>query len=102
MQKMSMKINLKRRIASLEARMPPVKSEWQKILEKLTYEELCQLEKIAESHNATIHQIALAWLANISGVITISKAFQLKHVEANAEAGEIILSPEEMKLITNE
>jgi diketogulonate reductase-like aldo/keto reductase len=61
-----------------------------------------KLEKIAESHNATIHQIALAWLVNISGVITISKAFQLKHVEANAEAGEIILSPEEMKLITNE
>ena len=60
-----------------------------------------KLEKIAERHKATIHQIALAWLVNIKGVITISKAFQLKHVEANAAAGEIILSPEEMKSITD-
>ena len=59
-----------------------------------------KLEKIAQKHNATIHQIALAWLVNIKGVITISKAFQLKHVEENAVAGEIILSPEEMSLIS--
>jgi diketogulonate reductase-like aldo/keto reductase len=59
-----------------------------------------KLENIAEKHNATLHQIALAWLVNINGVITISKAFQLKHVEANAAASEIILSSEEMKLIT--
>jgi len=59
-----------------------------------------KLEKIAQKHNATIHQIALAWLVNIKGVITISKAFQLKHVEENAAAGEIILSPEEMSLIS--
>lgn len=60
-----------------------------------------KIEKVAEKHNATIHQIALAWLVNLNGVITISKAFQLKHVEANAAAGEIILSSEEMKLITS-
>jgi len=60
-----------------------------------------KLEKIAEKHNATIYQIALAWLVNIKGVITISKAFQLKHVEANAAAGDIVLSSEEMNLITN-
>ena len=58
------------------------------------------LEKIAEKHNATIYQIAIAWLVNIDGVITIPKAFQLKHVESNAAAGEIVLSSEEMKLIS--
>jgi len=58
------------------------------------------LEKIAERHKATIQQIAIAWLVNMNGVITIPKAFQLKHVEANAAAGEIVLSDEEMNLIT--
>ena len=38
---------LDRRIGTLEARQPLVKSDTQKFLEKLTYEELCQLEKIA-------------------------------------------------------
>jgi diketogulonate reductase-like aldo/keto reductase len=58
------------------------------------------LEKIAKKHNATIHQIAIAWLVNMNGVITIPKAFQLHHVEANAVAGDIVLSDEEMKVIT--
>jgi len=58
------------------------------------------LEKIAKTHNATIHQIAIAWLINMNGVITIPKAFQLKHVEANAAASEIVLSDEEMNVIT--
>ena len=39
---------LDRRIGTLEARQPPIKSDSQKFLEKLTYEELCQLQKIAE------------------------------------------------------
>jgi hypothetical protein len=39
---------LDRRIGTLEARQPPVKSDTQKFLEKLTYEELCQLQMIAE------------------------------------------------------
>ena len=43
-----MKINLERRIASLEARMPPVKSEWQKFLEKLTDDEVDRVGAIAE------------------------------------------------------
>jgi len=58
------------------------------------------LEKIAKKHHATIHQIAIAWLVNMKGIITIPKAFQLKHVEANAAAGDIVLSDEEMKVIT--
>jgi hypothetical protein len=39
---------LARRIGTLEARQPPVKSDTQKFLEKLSYEELCQLQMIAE------------------------------------------------------
>jgi diketogulonate reductase-like aldo/keto reductase len=39
-------------------------------------------------------------LVNINGVITIPKAFQLKHVESNAAAGDIALSSNEMKLIS--
>lgn len=58
-----------------------------------------KLEKIAERHKATIQQIALAWLVNIDGIITISKAFQDRHVKANAAAGEIVLSKGEMNLI---
>ena len=43
---------LARRIGTLEARQPLVKSDTQKFLEKLTYEELCQLEKIAEKRES--------------------------------------------------
>jgi diketogulonate reductase-like aldo/keto reductase len=58
------------------------------------------LEKIAKKHNATIHQIAIAWLVNMNGVITIPKAFQIEHLEENAAASDIVLSDEEMKVIT--
>jgi diketogulonate reductase-like aldo/keto reductase len=60
-----------------------------------------QLEGIAKKHNATIQQIAIAWLINHSNVITIPKAFQLKHVEANAKAADIVLSKEELSLLYN-
>ena len=43
-----MKINLERRIASLEARQPHVKNAVQQFLEKCTDDELHQLETIAE------------------------------------------------------
>lgn len=39
---------LERRIDVLEARLPPVKSDTEKILEKLSDDELYQLETIAE------------------------------------------------------
>lgn len=59
------------------------------------------LEKIARNHKATIQQIALAWLINIDNVITIPKAFQINHVESNALAADIVLSPEEMDLLAD-
>ncbi len=60
-----------------------------------------RLEQVANSHNATIQQIALAWLINHDNVIAIPKAFQLEHVEANAAAADIKLSEVEVKQFYN-
>lgn len=57
------------------------------------------LEGIAKSHNATIQQIAIAWLINHKNVISIPKSFHIKHVEENAKAAEISLNEKEIKLI---
>ncbi|MFX0058150.1 MAG: aldo/keto reductase [Candidatus Hodarchaeota archaeon] len=56
------------------------------------------LEKVAIVHNASIQQIAIAWLINHESIITIPKAFKIEHVEANAKAAEIKLSEQEVKL----
>ena len=60
-----------------------------------------KLNSIAKAHDATIQQIAIAWLINHKNVIAIPKAFKIEHVEANAKAAEIILSESEVKLIEN-
>ena len=57
-----------------------------------------KLEGVATSHNASIQQIALAWLINHENVIAIPKAFQIEHVEANAAAADIKLTETELKL----
>jgi diketogulonate reductase-like aldo/keto reductase len=57
------------------------------------------LEKIAIAHNATIQQIAIAWLINHKNVISIPKALKLEHVEQNAKAADIILTKEEISLL---
>ena len=56
------------------------------------------IKKVADAHSATIQQIAIAWLINHENVITIPKAFQIKHLEENAEAVNIKLSKEELEL----
>lgn len=56
-----------------------------------------KLEKIAETYNASIQQIAIAWLINHENVISIPKAFHLNHVEANAAAVDINLKEVEIK-----
>ncbi len=60
-----------------------------------------KLDQVATSHNASIQQIALAWLINHENVIAIPKAFHMKHVDANAAAGDIELSEEEIKQFYN-
>jgi diketogulonate reductase-like aldo/keto reductase len=61
-----------------------------------------KLEKMAKSHNATIQQIAIAWLINHEYVITIPKALKIEHVEANARAADITLTQEEISLFYND
>lgn len=56
-----------------------------------------KLEQVANAHNASIQQIALAWLINHENVIAIPKAFQLEHVIDNAAAADIKLSEAEIK-----
>lgn len=56
-----------------------------------------KLEQVANSHNATIQQITLAWLINHENVIAIPKAFQVKHIEENAAAADINLTEAEIK-----
>jgi len=56
-----------------------------------------KLEQVANAHNASIQQIALAWLINHENVIAIPKAFQIEHVIDNAAAADIKLSEAEIK-----
>ena len=72
-----MKINLGRRIASLEARMPPVKSEWQKFLEKLTHDELNRVEAIVEKMDS-------------GGEPTSDESAFLDNLEAKYEPAQVI------------
>ncbi|MFX1514596.1 MAG: aldo/keto reductase [Promethearchaeota archaeon] len=45
--------------------------------------------------------MAIAWLINHDNIITIPKAFHIKHVEANVFAADLTLSEEEIKQIYN-
>lgn len=68
---------------------------------KLGGELRSKLEQIAESHDSTIQQIALAWLINHENVIAIPKAFRIRHTEENAAAADIKLTEKEIKRIYN-
>ena len=59
------------------------------------------LEKIASAHNATIQQIAIAWLINHKNIISIPKALKIEHMESNVKAADIILTNEEISLLYN-
>jgi len=54
------------------------------------------LKKIAESHEATPAEIALAWVLRHPGVIAIPKASNEEHVRANARAVEIELTKRDL------
>ena len=57
-----------------------------------------KLNPIAKNHNSTIQQVAIAWLITHENVITIPKAFHLKHLESNAQAADIKLSQNEISI----
>jgi diketogulonate reductase-like aldo/keto reductase len=60
------------------------------------------LEDLAVKHNATPHQIALAWLISHENVIAIPKTFQVEHVKQNAKAASIQLTESEIKQLNVE
>ena len=53
-----------------------------------------ELAKLAADLGVTPSQLALAWVIEAGGVIAIPKAGQIAHVEANAAAAELHLTPE--------
>ncbi len=57
------------------------------------------LAEIAAAHDATPRQVALAFLIRRPSVFTIPKASVPEHVEENAGAGDLALSPEEIARI---
>lgn len=65
----------------------------------LTGEIRSNIDQLGEAQNATVQQIAIAWLINHNNMITIPKASQIKHVEANAKAAEIEISQQELSLL---
>ena len=58
------------------------------------------LESIAKAHNATVFQIALAWVISHPRVITIPMSFNPQHIKENFDAAEIELTKEEIDLLT--
>jgi len=58
------------------------------------------LEATAKAKNATIYQVALAWLLQRSPVmLPIPGTSSVKHVEENVTAAKVKLTPEEMKAL---
>ena len=58
------------------------------------------LETIAKAHNATIFQIALAWLVAQPRVITIPMSFNPQHIRENFESADIELTQAEFKTLS--
>ncbi|MEA2782414.1 MAG: hypothetical protein QOK29_3958 [Rhodospirillaceae bacterium] len=54
------------------------------------------LRRVAERHNATAAQIALAWVLRQPNLLTIPKASRPEHVKENRAAFDIQLSPEDL------
>lgn len=59
------------------------------------------LETIAKAHNATIFQIALAWLVMQPRVITIPMSFNPQHIKENCDAADIELTSDEVEQLSN-
>ena len=54
------------------------------------------LKALADAHDATPAQIALAWVLHQEGVIAIPKASDPAHVRGNRAAADIVLAPNEL------
>lgn len=58
------------------------------------------LEAIAKSYSKTIFQIALAWVISQQNIITIPMSTNPQHIQDNFDAGEIVLTKEEIELLS--
>jgi diketogulonate reductase-like aldo/keto reductase len=54
------------------------------------------LAKVAERHEATAAQVALAWLLGREGIIVIPKASTLEHVRQNRAAVDLALTKDDL------
>lgn len=62
-------------------------------------EQRAVLDEIADKHDATARQVALAWICREPHVFAIPKAEQVAHVEDNAGAGDLELTDEDLEAI---
>ena len=54
------------------------------------------MRRVAERHNMSTAQIALAWVLRRPNVLTIPKASRIEHVDENRAAADIVLSGEDL------
>ncbi len=57
------------------------------------------LNQIADNHNASPYQIMLAWVMRNHFIIPLPKASSINHIQANIDAADITLTPDELKTI---
>ncbi|WP_137043823.1 aldo/keto reductase [Pseudolabrys sp. FHR47] len=57
------------------------------------------LKQVAERHQASPAQVALAWLLGQPGIVTIPKATGLKHLDDNIAAIDLKLTTEDLKAL---
>jgi diketogulonate reductase-like aldo/keto reductase len=57
------------------------------------------LQSVANAHNATPYQIAIAWLIAQPRVITIPMSLNPQHIRENFEAADIELTQEELQML---
>ena len=55
-----------------------------------------QLKEVAKRHDASAEQVALAWSVRNEGFITIPKSSNVKHLESNAEAADLVLTRQDL------
>ncbi|MFG1479013.1 aldo/keto reductase [Xanthobacter sp. V4C-4] len=60
------------------------------------------LGRVADKHGVDPFQVALAWVLRRPDVIAIPKATRIAHVEANAQAGAIVLDADDLAAIDSD
>lgn len=54
---------------------------------------------VARDHDATVHQIMLAWAMRSGRILVLSKAGKVSHMKDNIAAQDIKLTEDELRLI---